>query len=98
MPATVGVHGRPAIAAIGQGHFPVVVLPGGEIVAAIPAGVRHIGPRGRLDLVRSCDGGHTWSSPTTIIDSEADDRNLVLICSPDELTVSQSDTVHPELV
>lgn len=59
-----------------QGYFPVVVgLRGDEVVAILRGGAGHIGIRGRLDLVRSMDGGKTWQAPRVIVDSEVDDRN-----------------------
>lgn len=60
----------------GFGYFPVIQrLNGDEVQVILRAGARHIGIGGRLDLVRSLDGGQTWSVPQTVVDSERDDRN-----------------------
>jgi hypothetical protein len=61
------------------GYFPVVVSPRGqELLVVLRAGAGHVGVRGRLDTVRSPDGGATWLPPQTLADSEADDRNPAL--------------------
>lgn len=58
------------------GYFPVLAaLPDDSIVAVLRMGAGHLGLAGRLDVVRSDDGGLTWSAPVTIADSDADDRN-----------------------
>ena len=63
----------------GQGYFPVIAHLGAEeLVVALRGGAPHIGLAGRLDCVRSTDGGHTWSAAITIADSERDDRNPAL--------------------
>ncbi|MBI2265937.1 MAG: exo-alpha-sialidase [Armatimonadetes bacterium] len=63
----------------GCGYFPVVVNPGGdELIAVIRGGAGHIGVGGRLDLVRSEDGGKTWSTPRTAVGTSQDDRNPAL--------------------
>src|SRR5439155_22865861 len=57
------------------GYFPVLVrLNNGDLGAALRGGDTHIGVNGRLDWVRSTDGGITWSSQL-LADSEMDDRN-----------------------
>jgi hypothetical protein len=59
----------------GGGYFPVLIkLDNGEIGAAVRGGAPHVGPGGRLDWVRSNDGGRTWTR-TLLADSEMDDRN-----------------------
>lgn len=63
----------------GEGYFPVVAALGErELLAVFRGGTGHLGIRGRLDLVRSTDGGHTWSPPLMVVDSERDDRNPAL--------------------
>ncbi len=60
----------------GQGYFPVMVkLKDGSLGAVVRGGAPHIGVKGRLDWIRSQDGGKTWSKPTVIVDSRWDDRN-----------------------
>ncbi len=67
-----------------QGFFPsLVCYPDGELVSVLRGGDGHVGPRGRLDVVRSLDGGVTWSPPVTVADSDADDRNPALGIAPD---------------
>jgi sialidase-1 len=63
----------------GLGYFPVAIrTQNGDILAVIRGGAPHIGVKGRLDLVRSSDGGKTWSKPWTAIDESQDDRNPAL--------------------
>lgn len=60
----------------GLGYFPVAIrLKNGDVLAVVRGGAPHIGVKGRLDLVRSTDGGKTWSPPWTAIDESEDDRN-----------------------
>lgn len=60
----------------GQGYFPVAIhLKNGNVLAVLRGGAAHIGVKGRLDLVRSTDGGKNWSAPWTAIDESQDDRN-----------------------
>jgi hypothetical protein len=61
------------------GYFPVLAaLPDDSITAVLRMGAGHVGLAGRLDAIRSTDGGLTWSAPITIADSDADDRNPAL--------------------
>lgn len=72
------------IAVTGQGYFPVMIrLQDGSLAAVIRGGAPHIGIKGRLDFIRSTDGGRTWSEPTVIVDSEWDDRNPAFGQMPD---------------
>lgn len=50
--------------------------PGGELIVAF-SGDReaHVCPFGKTQIVRSADGGNTWSPPVTINDSPIDDRD-----------------------
>ena len=58
------------------GLFPVLALSNdGVVVAALRGGAGHIGRAGRMETVRSLDGGQTWTPPDLIADSEDDDRN-----------------------
>ena len=62
-----------------QGYFPVVVrIAGDQLVAVLRGGAGHVGVTGRLDVVRSQDGGKTWTVPEVVVNSEADDRNPAL--------------------
>ena len=72
--------GTQAVDAIrGQGYFPVITALGDEeLLVVLRGGAGHIGLGGRLDIIRSTDGGATWSAPLTVADSERDDRNPAL--------------------
>ena len=60
----------------GLGYFPVAIrLNNGDVLAVIRGGAAHIGVKGRLDLIRSSDGGKTWQAPWTVVDGNLDDRN-----------------------
>ncbi len=62
-----------------EGYFPVLINPQGEeILAVLRASAGHVGVTGRLDAVRSLDGGRTWEAPAVIVDTEVDDRNPAL--------------------
>jgi hypothetical protein len=84
-PAVRHVEGIERIVAVkGQGYFPVLVkLADGSLGAVIRGGAPHIGRAGRLDWIRSTDGGKTWSAPTVIVDSEWDDRIPAVGVMPD---------------
>ncbi len=59
----------------GGGYFPVLIrLDNGELGAALRGGATHVGPKGRLDWVRSTDGGRTWTR-SLLVDADMDDRN-----------------------
>ncbi len=57
--------------------WPTVALrKNGELLVAYSGGREaHICPFGRLELIRSKDGGRTWSWPEVIMDSPIDDRD-----------------------
>jgi len=70
------------------GYFPVLAaLSGREVIAIVRGGAGHVGIRGRLDLLRSLDGGETWLSPVTVAQSEWDDRNPALGLSRDDTLI-----------
>ncbi len=61
------------------GLFPLLVaLPDGTMLGVARGRAGHVGIEGRLDAIRSKDGGRTWSSTATIADSARDDRNPAL--------------------
>jgi len=63
----------------GQGYFPVALrLADGRIAVVLRGGAGHLGIKGRLDMVFSSDDGRTWTPPTLVVDSPADDRNPAL--------------------
>ena len=83
------------IAARGEGYFPVMIkLRGGALGAVIRGGAPHIGIGGRLDFIRSTDGGRTWSNPIVAVDSPWDDRNPALGQMPDGTLVLAYSEVH----
>ena len=48
----------------------------GELIAVCSGGREsHVCPFGRVELMRSRDGGHTWSWPEVILDTPIDDRD-----------------------
>lgn len=58
------------------GQFPVLAaLPDGGIVGVLRGGAGHIGLAGRIEIIRSRDGGQTWTPSEIIADSDRDDRN-----------------------
>ena len=70
------------------GYFPVLVnVHGEEILAVVRAGAGHVGVTGRLEAVRSPDGGRTWEPPVIIVDTHADDRNPAVGVAPDGTVV-----------
>jgi len=72
------------VAVRGGGYFPVLaLLPDGSLGAVVRGGAGHVGRAGRLDWIRSTDGGKTWSAPSVIVNSEWDDRNPALGVLPD---------------
>ncbi|HRK35953.1 MAG TPA: sialidase family protein [Candidatus Hydrogenedentes bacterium] len=63
----------------GDGYFPVLIaLQNDDLLGVIRGGAAHRGQAGRLDLVRSTDGGKTWSKPAVLVDGPQDDRNPAL--------------------
>ena len=58
------------------GLFPILALaPNGNVVAALRGGAGHLGRAARMEVVRSSDGGLTWSPPNLVVDSDDDDRD-----------------------
>jgi hypothetical protein len=83
------------VAAQGEGYFPVMIkLRDGTLGAVLRGGATHIGIGGRLDFIRSSDGGRTWSKPIVAIDSPWDDRNPALGQMPDGTLVIAYAEVH----
>ena len=60
-----------------------IVTPKGTIVAAF-SGDRdaHVCPWGKVQIVRSEDGGETWSKPLTAVNSPLDDRDCGVVQLP----------------
>ncbi|MDR3676374.1 MAG: sialidase family protein [Acidobacteriota bacterium] len=59
----------------GGGYFPVLTeLDNKDLVAVVRGGDRHMGVKGRLDWVRSTDGGKTWTLKT-LAEGPMDHRN-----------------------
>ena len=66
----------------------------GTLGAVIRGGAPHIGIGGRLDFIRSTDGGRTWSKPIVAVDSPWDDRNPALGQMPDGTLVLAYGEAH----
>src|SRR5690349_15893176 len=62
-------HGWPTLGLDKQGNLLVVCSGGRET---------HVCPFGRVELIRSSDGGHTWSWPEVLMDTPIDDRDAGL--------------------
>ena len=84
----------------------VACLKNGDVVAVF-SGDRdaHVCPYGKVRMVRSTDGGETWSAPRTIANGILDDRDAGIVQLPDgELVVTWFTSVaylqegkrHPE--
>ncbi len=72
----------------GGGYFPVLVkLRNGSLAAVVRGGAPHIGVGGRLDFVRSTDGGKTWTLPQPIVYVPPDSRNPAFGQAPDDTLV-----------
>lgn len=55
-------------------------LPDGTLVVVFREGAGHISPDGSIAMVRSTDGGRTWTPRTTIYDTERDERDPGILC------------------
>jgi sialidase-1 len=65
------------------GLFPILALTtDGTIVGIVRGGAGHLGLAGRVEAIRSLDGGRTWTPPAVIADSEWDDRDYAFGVSP----------------
>ena len=62
------------------GYFPrMEVLKNGDLLVAVKSGAAHVGKSGRADVVRSRDGGMTWSNPVTVFDLPGRDDAIDLL-------------------
>jgi len=72
----------------GQGYFPVIAATkSDDLLVVLRGGAAHMGLGGRLDAVRSADGGVTWTKPITIADSERDEINPALGFNADGVAI-----------
>ena len=64
--------------------WPTVALrKNGELLVAYSGGREaHVCPFGRVELIRSRDGGRTWSWPEVVMDSPIDDRDAGVMETP----------------
>lgn len=68
--------------------FPgVAELANGDLVVVCREGDAHVCPRGRIVMVRSTDGGETWSERQVLFDSPSDERDPAVIALPDGTVV-----------
>lgn len=79
---------EPAVVISAQPEFyhgwPTVALRrGGELLVAYSGGREaHVCPFGRVELIRSRDGGASWSWPEVLMDSPIDDRDAGIVETP----------------
>jgi sialidase-1 len=66
-------HGWPTLALRRNGELLVAYSGGREL---------HVCPFGRVELIRSRDGGRTWSWPETVLDTPIDDRDAGVMETP----------------
>jgi len=70
---------REVIAYRHGGLFPVLATAAdGSVVAVLRGNAGHLGQAGSIDIVRSRDGGLSWTQPQIVANSETDDRNPAL--------------------
>lgn len=85
--STTQLGGRRAVIASGEAGKPsIVVMPNGEIVLSYIKGYNIAAnpPRNeRMEVIRSADGGRTWSKPVQATKSPYNDREGYLILLPD---------------
>ena len=61
------------------GWYPILIkLQDGSLGAVVRGAAQKISLEGRLDWLRSEDGGRTWSEPTVVVDSEWDNPNAAM--------------------
>ncbi len=60
----------------------------GELVVAYSGGrERHVCPFGRVEMIRSRDGGRSWSWPQVLMDTPIDDRDAGLLVTSGGITL-----------
>jgi sialidase-1 len=62
----------------------------GDIVVSASERIYHTGPQSRTVVMRSADGGRTWTLPQEVYNSETDDRDASLRTMPDGTIVLTS--------
>ena len=69
--------------------FPVLLkVQNADLLAIVQGGEYHMGERARVDCVRSCDGGVSWSRPFTISADGPSNRDPAAIqCSNGDILV-----------
>ncbi|MBO5668114.1 MAG: exo-alpha-sialidase [Lentisphaeria bacterium] len=65
--------------------WPTVISPDGKELLAVFSGgrERHVCPFGRIMLIRSADGGHSWSEVQMLSRGPLDDRDAGICMAPD---------------
>lgn len=66
----------------------IVRLPDGQLLVSASERIRHVDPFGRNVIVRSSDGGRSWSGPSVFVDTNGDDRDSSLCVLPDGTLVA----------
>ena len=74
----VGDGGSRSLVVSGAGQFPVMLRYGDTLLVAFRGRGDHLDVAGRIDLMRSADGGESWDERVVVVDSPLDDRNGAL--------------------
>lgn len=60
----------------------IAIAPNGDLLAVFSGNrTGHVSNDGRIKMVRSRDGGSTWSDEVTVFDTPIDDRDAGIICT-----------------
>lgn len=60
----------------------IAMAPNGDLLAVFSGDrTAHISPDGKVQMVRSTDGGKTWGAPVVVHDTPIDDRDAGIVCT-----------------